>query len=140
MKLLKKFAAGILLFMGLPITLFALVSVVSPTDAEDREGAIAALLLFGLPPTAVGGWLVWDLYQQHQNASKALERERSRERERLFLQLLKARGGKLTALQFATEADMSFEEAKEYLDRKAAQMNAFADVTDEGSIVYRFPQ
>jgi hypothetical protein len=137
MTLLKKIGTGIFLFIGLPITLFAIVSVINPsTSAKDREGAAAALVFFGLPPTVLGGWLVWNLHQQHQGAIGQL----AREQEQLFLELLKAQGGKLTALQFATAAKIPFAEAKTYLDQKAVQMNAVFDVTETGGITYRFPE
>ncbi len=136
MKLLQKISAGILLFIGLPIVLIALIEVASPSSSsEDRENALAALVVIGLPPAAVGGWLVWNLYHQHQQALKLL----AGEREQLFLQLLKDQQGILTALEWATAARIPFAEAKVYLDEKAVQMNATFEVSDTGGVVYRFP-
>lgn len=44
----------------------ATVEILNPTSSDqDRSGSAAALVLFGLPPTAVGGWLIWSLRQQH---------------------------------------------------------------------------
>lgn len=136
MKLVKQALAGLFLLIGLPITLWAVVDVANPaTDAEQRAGAGAALAFLGLPSTALGAWLVWDLRQHQQQSSEALLQQQ----EQQFLKLLQAHGGKLTVIQFATETQMSLEDSKEFLDQQAKFLNASFDVSDTGAIVYRFP-
>ncbi|MGB3136420.1 MAG: hypothetical protein WBG38_00350 [Nodosilinea sp.] len=136
MRLVKQTLAGLFLLIGLPITLWAIVDVANPsTNAEQRAGAGAALAFFGLPPTALGAWLVWDLRQHQQQSSEAL----AQQQEQLFLKLLQTYGGSLTVIQFATEAQVSLEDAKDFLDQKAKFLNASFDVSDAGGIVYRFP-
>jgi hypothetical protein len=136
MRLVKQALAGLFLLIGLPITLWAIVDVANPaTDAEQREGAGAALAFFGLPPTVLGAWLVWDLRQHQQQSSEALLQQQ----EQQFLRLLQAHGGELTVIQFATETQMSLEDSKEFLDQQAKFLNASFDVSDTGAIVYRFP-
>jgi hypothetical protein len=92
-------------------------------------------LLIGLPPTAVGGWLIWNLRQQHQRSLEDL----ADQQEQRFLQILQDQKGDLTMLQFATANQMSLEEAKTYLDEKAKLLDASFDVSETGAVVYRFP-
>lgn len=135
MTLIQKFAAGFCLLLGLPILILGTVEALNPsTPAEDREGAIAAVVLFGAPPTALGGWLLWNV--RHQNQTKEQQIEHAR--EQLFLKLLQENEGSITVLRFASEAAIPLVEAKEFLDLKARQLNASFDTTDEGGIIYRF--
>ncbi|MBF2080114.1 MAG: hypothetical protein IGR76_16755 [Synechococcales cyanobacterium T60_A2020_003] len=135
MILIQKIAAGFCLLIGLPIVLLGTVEALNPsTSAEDREGAIAAVVLFGAPPTALGGWLLWNV--RHQNRTKQQPIEHAR--EQLFLKLLQEPEGTITVLRFASEAAIPLAEAQEFLDSKARQLNASFDTTDEGGIIYRF--
>ena len=92
-------------------------------------------MIFGLPPTALGSWLIWNLRQQHERSLENL----ADQQEQRFLQLLQDHKGDLTVLQFATATQLSLEESKVYLDEKAQQLNASFDVLDNGAVVYRFP-
>lgn len=136
MPLLQKVLAGFCLLIGLPIIIVATVEILNPTSSdEDRSGSVAALAIFGLPPTALGGWLIWNLRQQYERSLEDL----AEQQEQRFLQLLQDQKGDLTVLQFATATQMSLEESKVYLDEKAQQLNASFDVLDNGAVVYRFP-
>jgi hypothetical protein len=136
MRLLQKTLAGFCLLIGLPIIIVATVEILNPTSSdEDRSGSAAALVLFGLPPTAVGSWLIWNLRQQHQRSLEDL----ADQQEQRFLQILQDQKGDLTVLQFATATQMSLEEAKTYLDEKAKLLDASFDVSETGAVVYRFP-
>lgn len=136
MRLLQKVSAGFCLLIGLPIIIMATVEILNPaTNEEDRSGSMAALVIFGLPPTALGAWLTWNLRQQHVRSLEDL----ADQQEQRFLQLLQDQKGDLTVLQFATATQLSLEESKVYLDEKAQQLNASFDVLDNGAVVYRFP-
>jgi hypothetical protein len=136
MRFLQKTLAGACLFFGLLIVAVATVEILNPTTSdEDRSGSAAALVMFGLPPTALGSWLIWHLRQQHQRSLKGL----AEQQEQKFLQLLQDQKGDLTVLQFATAMQMSLDEAKAYLDQKAKRLDASFDVSETGAVVYRFP-
>jgi hypothetical protein len=136
MRLLKKIAAGFLLTIGLPVVILALADILNPsTSADDRGDAFAALMILGVPPTALGGWLVQNL----RATSQDVEKQKELEREQLFLQLLQENHGALTVLQFAAQAKLPIAEAKVYLDQKAVQLNGSFDAADDGGIIYRFP-
>lgn len=139
MKLIKKIAAGILLTIGVPIVLMGAVEGFnSDTSPEDREGALAALFLFGVPATGLGGWLVHGLYQQDQQQKQALK---DAERDRLqstFFALLEADNGYITVLRFAIETQLSGEEAKQFLDQKALEFDATFEADEKGGVSYHF--
>lgn len=135
MKWLKKTAAGLLLLWGVPLSIWAIADTFNPeTSAEDKEGAIAALIIFGIPPIAISGLLIHSLHQQHQTVTQKSEREL----EQLFLTELQAQEGVINPIVFATKAAISLDEAKAYLDAKAVQLNGLYEVTETGGITYRF--
>ena len=132
MRLVTKIAAGILLGIGIPITTMATVELLHPpTSSTDREGTVAALILFGLPPTALGSWLIWNGLRHHQRQN----------RDRLqaaFFRLLKQTNGRITPLGFAMETGLSGEDARVYLDERAREFGVSFDVDEAGNIFYQF--
>ena len=136
MRMLQKALAGGCLLFGLWITLLATTRLVgSDENFEDRAEAGAALVLFGLAPTALGTWLAWNLRYNRQQLSQS----QALQQEQLFLQLIQRQAGDLTIVQFAAAAQMPLEQAKAFLDQKAQVLNASFEVKDTGAIVYRFP-
>jgi len=118
--------------VGLPITLMATVEILSSTEpAQDRQDAMAALILFGLPPSATGGWLIWNAYRQQQ------QQDRDRLRS-AFFHLLRQGNGHLTVLQFAMETGLDGEAARTYLDQRAREFSATFEVTEDGKLFYDF--
>ena len=93
----KRIGAGLFLIVGSAILLLGIVDLANPkTSQSDKEGALAALMLFAVPSMALSGWLMWSLRQQHRQ--KLLQF--SREREQVFLRLLQETG-KISVTQFA---------------------------------------
>ncbi|WP_146141127.1 ribosomal protein L7/L12 [Stenomitos frigidus] len=130
MKLITKIMAGMLLGIGVPIALWAVTDIVNPRST-DRDGAVAALCFFGIPPSALGGWMIFG----------GRRRSRREEHDRLqasFFNLLKQGNGRITALGFAMETGLAGELAKAYLDERAREFDANFDVDDEGNMFYRF--
>jgi hypothetical protein len=67
MKLGTKIAVGVLLGIGVPMFLLGTVGALnSKATPGDREGAVVVALLFGLPPTALGSWLLWSNHRRSQ--------------------------------------------------------------------------
>ncbi|PSN09970.1 hypothetical protein C7271_26860 [filamentous cyanobacterium CCP5] len=138
MKQLQKTMARACLLFGLSISLLAAVYAVGSGEdfeLEDSAEAGVALVLFGLAPTALGGWLAWNLRHGDRQSSQSL----SLQQEQMFLQLLQNQAGDLTIIQFAAAAQLPIEQAKAFLDQKAQLLNATFEVKDTGAIVYRFP-
>ena len=136
MKWFKKAAVGLLLLWGVPLSIWAMVDTFNPnTPAEDKEGSIAALILFGLPPIAISGLLIHSLHREHHTTTQKSDREL----EQLFLAELQANEGVINPIIFATKTQLSLDETKEYLDGKAVQLNGLYEATETGGIIYRFP-
>lgn len=127
---LKKFVAVLLLLIGIPLSILTIAELLDAT-AEDREGTLAALILFGLPPAAVGTGLLYSVRRQTHQA----ERDRLRA---IFFQLLETGNGKINVLHFVRETNLSPEAAKAYLDSQAQEFNGDFDVSEEGTIYYHF--
>jgi serine/threonine-protein kinase len=126
------FIVGLLLTIGLPITLLATLEIFNPKQPPaDREGALAALMIFGLPPTALGSWMIWNAQRkQHQ-----------RERDRLqttFYRILQENQGYINTLCFAMETGLNGEQAQAYLNEKAKEFNADYQIGEDGQILYYF--
>ena len=130
MKLITKLAAGVLLGIGVPIALWAVADIANPR-ATDKEGAVAALCFFGIPPSALGGWLVL-------GGRRRSEQEEHDRLQASFFNLLKQGNGRITALGFAMETGLTGAMAKTYLDERAKEFGANFDVDDDGNMFYRF--
>lgn len=102
-----------------------------------KAGVITAIVLlllsfpvlvsWGLIPVVLG-WVV-------MRSSQKLKREAIRER---FLQMVQAKRGRLTAVEFARAAELDLTVARSYLDRWARECHADFDVTEAGEIQYLF--
>jgi hypothetical protein len=132
MKLSSKIFAGILLGIGVPLSLICLTGMFNPkAPPEERNALGTAFVVFGLPPTAVGGWLVWS----------GVRRARREERDRLraaFFRMIEENNGHLTVLRFSMETGLEGQDAKLYLDERAKEFNAAFNVTEEGNFSYYF--
>ncbi len=139
LKRVKTILAGILLGIGVPITVACAVGLLSLNNLQnspnnervDISGTIATLIFFGLTPTLMGGWLVWGTSQQGQR----------QDRDRLqatFFKLLREHNGHINVLRFSMEANISGEAAKAYLDERAREFNAAFNVSEEGKLFYTF--
>jgi hypothetical protein len=131
---MPKVFAGILFSLGF-IFLAVTVSVVftkNPTK-EDKSAALGGVII-GVPATAAGAWILWGLSKKSRNS----ESDRLKQLERVFLELLDLNNGRVTVLKFAIASNLSVEEAKSYLDRKAASLNGTFEVSEEGGINYLF--
>ncbi len=82
---------------------------------------------YGLLPIVLGSAVL--------HGSKKLTREVIRDR---FLQLVRARRGRFTAVEFARAADIELSLSQIYLDRWARECHADFDVTESGEIQYLF--
>lgn len=132
MKLLQKVIAGFLLVFGVPLSLVAVTEITNPqTSPQDRDDALAALLILTLPAASVGGWVAWRLY-------KAGDKETRDRLRSTFYRLVKENNGQLSVLYFAMEAQLSGEQARDYLDERAKEFNATFEPLDDGGIVYQF--
>ncbi|HYW22507.1 MAG TPA: hypothetical protein VE956_24995 [Nodularia sp. (in: cyanobacteria)] len=97
-------------------------------EAEDR---LLAGMILGIPLTAGGGYMFWGLRRRD-------EKELSDRLDAIFYHLLQTNNGRITVLQMAMEAKLPGKQAKEYLNQKSAEFNAFFEPSEEGDITYLF--
>lgn len=129
-KNLKRVAVGILLGIGIPVTLFCLGDFLRK-DNPRKANDIVLFLLCGLPPIATAGLLIKSL--TGENATIQANSLQS-----IFYQLLKENKGRITIVRLAMETHLSAEESKQYLDKKAVEFEATFDVNNEGAVFYCF--
>lgn len=140
MKLIRKIAAGLFLLLGVPTTILCLTILMNPNlSSEDRELTWFSVIVLGLPPTGLGGWLAWDLYAQSQREKAAKAQEKLNQLQTTFYQLIQDQDGEISVLRLAAAAEISGEEAKAFLDDKAKEFSADFGVSDRGDVFYRFP-
>ena len=129
MKPINKVIPGLLLAVGIPLSLFALTSLVNPQQ-KDKTGALA-LMVLALPATGVGGWLAL-------GALKGGGKDNGDRLKSIFFQMLMEDNGRISVMQFAKATQISKEEAKRYLDEKAQEIRATIKADDQGGISYYF--
>ncbi|MGC9504229.1 hypothetical protein [Baaleninema sp.] len=137
LKVVKKAGAGLLLFVGVPIVLVSLFGL-SDVNSGVRQLSLIVLAFVGLPPTAVGGWLLWSLRTQHQQEQLDLERAEQQRLQRTFFQMLAENQGAITPLQFSIATQISGDRAREYIELRAKEFDATTEMSLEGSTVYQF--
>ncbi|MCV3214985.1 hypothetical protein OGM63_15930 [Plectonema radiosum NIES-515] len=100
-------------------------------EQEDATDTFVGGIALGVPLVAGGGYMLWGLRRRNEK----LLRDRL---DSTFYQMLKADNGRITILQLAMEAQLSGEQAKQYLDQKAKEFNATFEASDQGNISYLF--
>ncbi|QIR36697.1 hypothetical protein HCG51_07985 [Tolypothrix sp. PCC 7910] len=139
MKLVKKFLAVCFLLFGIPFSAAVIIDILNPkTTEKDKNAAIAALTIFTLPSTMIGGWLSWSLVQQNRKEKALILASEQQRLESVFLKLVETNAGKITVLQMAKNADIPIQSSKQYLDEKAQELNAGFEVDEEGNVSYKF--
>ncbi len=89
---------------------------------------MAGFLILATPPTLLSGALSWNLRHSYQ-----------RHLERCFFELLQARRGRISLMDFAVRAKISGQTAEQYLNQQAKVFQAHFDVVGT-EVVYQFPQ
>lgn len=138
MKFLTKLTAGFLLMSGF-LCLMVSASALSQLpdkdqntlEQQDATDTFVGGIALGVPLVAGGGYMLWGLRRRNEK----LLRDRL---DSTFYQMLKADNGRITVLQLAMEAQLSGEQAKQYLDQKAKEFNATFETSDQGNISYLF--
>ena len=132
MKPQKKKPGSVLIKIGCFFLLVAAICLYYPNRVMEKKMSSALIwMTLGLPLVGVGTWRGWRASQQEQKAKS----------DRLlsaFYQLLQESNGQITVLDFATATELEAQEAKEYLDEKAKEFDAYFLVTEKNGICYQF--
>jgi hypothetical protein len=123
-----KVLGSLFLLAGGTVTTGFMVGIVLSHASGGLLGLFAALMvMFGLGPIVLGGWILQSSFQA--------ERQALRER---FYQMLLANQGRLSVLDFATSARLEPTIARRHLDGWAKECCATFEVNERGDIYYVF--
>ena len=131
---MQKIFAGIFLSVGFVFLLVSVSTIFNKNPTKEDQSAALGGLIIGVPSMAAGLVIV----QGIKNKKKQLELLPARQLEAIFLQALQENDGKISIVNFAISSKLSLEESKEYLDKKASQLNGDFDVAEDGKISYHF--
>ncbi len=94
---------------------------------------MAALLIFGLPCTGVGWWMLWSLNKRVRKEKFDPDWLRQN-----FYQTINENQGKITLLRFAQTSQLSGKDAQKYLEARVKEFNGEVERSPEGETIYRF--
>ncbi|MEM8806025.1 MAG: hypothetical protein AAGF01_08355 [Cyanobacteria bacterium P01_G01_bin.38] len=136
MTLLKQITATTLIGLGSLFVLAAPYSL-SKDDVPQPQGVIGYLVM-GAPLAAGGVWLWGAARGQTRQSQRALLSAETQRRQTVLYQLIQARQGQFTLIEFAMAANLPGEEARDYLLAQARAFGADYLITETGEIVYQF--
>jgi hypothetical protein len=131
---MKKILIGILLSTGFVFFAVAISVFLQKNPSEDDKESALGCLIIAAPPTAIGGWLIWDLRRQKRRS----QQNTTQELETIFLEHLKENQGNITVISFAIASKLPLEESKKYLDIKSNQLNSTFHINEDGGTAYHF--
>jgi hypothetical protein len=120
------------------LALFMLIGFLESGAAIGAPATIAALLITVGLPAAAGLALASTHFRGRGRFARRREELRQQTIESEILRLAEQRGGRLTAVEVASDMAISPEAAKEALDSLALRELAELEVTDSGLLVYAF--
>ena len=120
------------------IALFMLLGFLGSDAPMGSASTLAALLLTVVLPGVGAGLLVRSHFADRSRRSGRKELLRQQTLEAEILKFAGQHGGRLTAVEVATQLGLTPEAAKEALDALAVRSQADMEVTDEGVLVYTF--
>ncbi|NJN72401.1 MAG: serine/threonine protein kinase [Limnothrix sp. RL_2_0] len=130
----QRFVAVSLLIMGLPISIYATYETLNPNVIqEERDDAMAALIILGLPFTGSGAWMLWSLHRRIRK-----EKFDSDWVHQSFYQVINETQGEVSILRFAQASQLSGKDAQQYLETKVKEFNGDVWRSPEGETIYRF--
>lgn len=130
----KLIGAGILL----AITLFMLLGFMGSEEPLGSPATLVALLLTVVLPGAGAGLLLRSYFGERDRRSGRKAELRQQTLESEILRFAGEHGGRLTAVEVATQLGLTPEAAKEALDGLAVRSQADIEVTEQGVLVYSF--
>ncbi|MDQ3949326.1 MAG: hypothetical protein M3282_03185 [Gemmatimonadota bacterium] len=120
------------------LSLFMLIGFLGSDAVIGAPATIAALLITVALPAAAGVALASGHFRGRGRLARRREELRRQTIESEILRLAGQRGGRLTAVEVASDMAISPEAAKDALDSLALREQAELEITDSGVIVYAF--
>lgn len=135
MQIFKLIVASFLIPLGLIFWLSAATELVSPTNISDNPwGKVAGGLILGSIPLFMGGWFMWEWYLERR---RELYR-RQRYKRSVFMHLIRDNKGLVTVSSLAKAANISPQEAKEFLDQAVSKYHGNSQKLMDGEHYYLF--
>ncbi|NJK60963.1 MAG: hypothetical protein HC918_12960 [Oscillatoriales cyanobacterium SM2_1_8] len=110
-----------------------------PEGERKKDGVVWACLVLGVPPAIGGGWMFWGMVRGDKKREEENRIDPELQLRETFFRLVRENHGRVTVLRFAMEAQLSAQEAKEYLDKQARILDAQFESRDDGTMFYIFP-
>jgi hypothetical protein len=120
------------------LALFMLIGFLGSDAPLGAPATIAALLIAVALPAAAGVALVSSHFRAGGRLARRREELRRQTIESEILRLAGQRGGRLTAVEVASDLAISPEAAKDALDSLALREQAELEITESGVLVYAF--
>jgi hypothetical protein len=120
------------------LSVLMLIGFLQSGAAIGAVATIAALLITVALPAAAGVALASGHFRARGRLARRREELRQQTIESEILRLAEQRGGRLTAVEVASDMAISPEAAKEALDSLALRELAELEITDSGMLVYAF--
>jgi hypothetical protein len=120
------------------LSLFMFIGFLGTTAPLGAPATIAALLITVALPAAAGVALASSHFRARGRFARRRDQLRRQTIESELLRLADKRGGRLTAVEVASDMAISPEAAKDALDSLALRELADLEITDSGLIVYAF--
>ncbi|GAB1371713.1 hypothetical protein MASR1M45_17750 [Candidatus Kapaibacterium sp.] len=103
--------------------------IISFTYSDDKDSMILAYA--GLFLTIVG------IIMAYINITRK-KKFQNEQLNKIFYDVVKQNGGKITSFQFAVASNLNPNDAKQFVESKAMEFGVVSEVNDEGIISYRF--
>jgi hypothetical protein len=120
------------------LSLLMLIGFLGSDAAIGAPATVAALLITVVLPAAAGVALASGHFRGRGRLARRREELRQQTIESEILRLAEQHGGRLTAVEVASDMAISPEAAKEALDSLALRELAELEITDSGVLVYAF--
>ncbi|GAA3600421.1 hypothetical protein [Kribbella ginsengisoli] len=123
---------GAAVAIGSAFFVTAAIGDLAAGESETPRGVVLAILVVFLCTCAGGGWLAIALLGPRDRKRRAED-----ELEAMILDLSRAHGGRVTAVEVASHCDVTVKVAKGALSRLCGDGVASAELTESGVMVYR---
>lgn len=136
MQLIKLITASLLVSVGLFFGLMIATELVNPDASyESKLSTTIGGLTLGLPALSIGSWLLWNGYHQFRQKIE----HHSRRINSIFFYLLSQNHGQVKVSDLVRYTRLSQQEAQDFIENKALELNATFERRPDQEIVYHFP-
>jgi hypothetical protein len=134
---------GIFAYGTAAFFLLSAIVVLFDSDSDLASNFFVCLICLGITAGSakLGQWLMKKppLSGEGNQQVKSEQQTGTKDLQSTFYKLVEKNQGSITVMQFAIAAGISGEDSKAYLEQQAKQFEAHFDVSETGTVVYKFP-